>query len=154
MMSLFRIRKRRRPGEDSSPWSWRRLGVDVGFIAGLCGLVTFVSLTVRPAHGQTLPSFSNKRANNAGSKTPAPRAGKKACDTEPSTVTFGKNKAVGKQRLPSGQTPFRALTSAPRWQCDKPNVMTKPVWGGESIVCEFEFQNTGTKYLNIRAKAG
>lgn len=153
-MSLFHTREKRRPRGDSSPCSGRSRGARVGFIARMSGIVACLSLTVSLAHAQTSPSFSNKRAGSVASKSPSPTAGKKARDTEPSTVTLGKEKKVGKQPVPSGETAFRPVTSAPRWQCDKPNVMTKPVWGGESIVCEFEFQNTGAQHLSIRAKAG
>ncbi|MCH7925831.1 MAG: hypothetical protein IIC51_09890 [Planctomycetes bacterium] len=69
-------------------------------------------------------------------------------------MTLGKRKKVGNQPVPPEKTAFRPVTSAPRWQCDKPSVMTKPVWGGEPIVCEFEFRNTGAQHLSVRAKAG
>lgn len=153
-MSLFHTSEKRRPRGDSSACSPPSRGGRVGFMAGMSGLVACLSLTVSLAHAQPSPSFSNKRAGSAASKNPSPTARKKACDAEPSTVTFGNKKEVGKQTLPSGQTAFRPATSAPRWQCDKPNVMTKPVWGRESIVCEFEFRNIGAQHLSVRAKAG
>ena len=153
-MGLVHTRKKRRPRADSSACSPRRRGVGVGFIAGVSGLVACFSLTVSRAHAQPSPSFTNKLTNSVASKDPSPTARKKSCDAEPSTVTLGQKKTVDKQTLPSGQTAFRPVTSAPRWQCDKPSVMTKPVWGGEPIVCEFEFRNTGAQHLSVRAKAG
>jgi len=88
------------------------------------------------------------------SKDSSATAGKKACDSETSTVTLGKENKVVTQTVPPEKTEFRPMTSAPRWHCDKPSVMTKPVWGGEPIVCEFEFRNTGAQHLSVRAKAG
>ena len=153
-MSLFHTSRKRRPGDDSSAYSPRSRGVRAGFIVCMSGLVACLSLTVSLAQAQPSPSFSNKRAKGATSKDPSPTAGKKACDAEASSVTLGKKKEAVKQTLPSGQTAFRPVTSAPRWRCDKPNVITKPVWGGEPIVCEFEFRNTGAQNLSVRAKAG
>ena len=153
-MSLFHTRPKRRPRGDSYLCPRRSCGPRVGFIASLCGLVACLSLAAGLAHAQSSPSFSNKRAKGTAPKVPSSTTKKKACDTEASTVTFGKEKKAVDQTVPSGPTAFRPVTSAPRWQCDKPRVMTKPVWGGEPIVCEFEFLSAGAQHLSIRAKAG
>ncbi len=123
-------------------------------IGGLCGLVACLSLTISTTYAGDPPSFTNKRPQTGGSKNASTTARKKPCDIEPSTVSIGRPREAAKPLPASQSAPFQPVTSAPRWHCEKPSVVTKPVWGDGPIVCEFEIQNTGAQYLKVRAKAG